>query len=89
MRFEGSFLNVQSDDRLEYGICCGGCDPEQGDDARGMLHGVAFATIARTRMNDVPICNARLQVEAIGFPRRPVGHWAKVSRRRAFLGLRR
>jgi [NiFe] hydrogenase assembly HybE family chaperone len=36
----------------------------------------AFATIARTRMNDVPICNPNLQVEAVGFQRRPDGHWA-------------
>jgi len=36
----------------------------------------AFETIARTRMHDVPICNALLQVEAVGFQRRPDGHWA-------------
>jgi [NiFe] hydrogenase assembly HybE family chaperone len=36
----------------------------------------AFDTIARTRMHDVPICNARLQVEAVGFQQRPDGHWA-------------
>ena len=36
----------------------------------------AFAVIARTRMHDVPICNACLQVEAVGFQRRPDGHWA-------------
>ncbi|NTV68829.1 MAG: [NiFe]-hydrogenase assembly chaperone HybE [Azonexaceae bacterium] len=36
----------------------------------------AFDTIARTRMHDVPICNRKLQVEALGFQRRPDGHWA-------------
>ncbi len=36
----------------------------------------AFASIARTRMHDVPICNACLQVEALGFQQRPDGHWA-------------
>lgn len=36
----------------------------------------AFDTISRTRMYDVPICNARLQVEALGFQQRPDGHWA-------------
>jgi [NiFe] hydrogenase assembly HybE family chaperone len=35
----------------------------------------AFDIIARTRMNDVPICNSQLNVEAIGFQRRPDGHW--------------
>lgn len=37
-----------------------------------------FAEIARTRMADVPICNAALQVEALGFRRLPAGHWAGV-----------
>ena len=37
-----------------------------------------FADIARTRMADVPICNASLQVEAIGFQRTAEGHWAGV-----------
>ena len=37
-----------------------------------------FAEIARTRMADVPICNAALQVEAVGFRRLPQGHWAGV-----------
>ena len=36
----------------------------------------AFDIIARTRMHDVPICNSQLHVEAIGFQRRPDGHWA-------------
>lgn len=35
----------------------------------------AFAAIARTRMCDVPICNARLQVEAVAFQQRQDGHW--------------
>jgi len=35
-----------------------------------------FSEIARTRMADVPICNAALRVEAIGFRRCPEGHWA-------------
>jgi [NiFe] hydrogenase assembly HybE family chaperone len=35
-----------------------------------------FAEIARTRMADVPICNAALQVEAVGFRRTAEGHWA-------------
>ena len=39
---------------------------------------MVFAEIARTRMADVPICNAALQVEAIGFRRLPAGHWAGV-----------
>lgn len=37
-----------------------------------------FSAIARTRMADVPICNARLEVEAIGFRQRPDDHWAGV-----------
>ncbi len=36
----------------------------------------AFSLIARTRMHDVPICNAQLQVEAVGFRLMPEGHWA-------------
>lgn len=38
--------------------------------------GAAFDLIARTRMHDVPICNRRLQVEALGFQRTAAGHWA-------------
>lgn len=37
-----------------------------------------FEVIARTRMQDVPICNPQLQVEALGFQRTPAGHWAGV-----------
>ena len=37
-----------------------------------------FAEIHRTRMADVPICNPRLQVEAVGFKRTGDGHWAGV-----------
>lgn len=37
-----------------------------------------FLDIARTRMHDVPICNAALSVEAVGFQRTPQGHWAGV-----------
>ena len=37
-----------------------------------------FADIAATRMADVPICNAALRVEAIGFRRMADGHWAGV-----------
>jgi [NiFe] hydrogenase assembly HybE family chaperone len=35
----------------------------------------AFDLIARTRMHDLPICNSRLQVEALGFQRTAAGHW--------------
>jgi len=35
-----------------------------------------FGEIARTRMADVPICNAALQVEAVDFRRTEAGHWA-------------
>jgi [NiFe] hydrogenase assembly HybE family chaperone len=35
-----------------------------------------FTTIARTRMVDVPLCNPRLSVEALGFRRTAAGHWA-------------
>jgi len=35
-----------------------------------------FGEIARTRMADVPICNAVLQVEAVDFRRTAAGHWA-------------
>ena len=35
-----------------------------------------FDAIARTRMHDVPICNPRLQVEAVAFQQTPEGHWA-------------
>lgn len=35
----------------------------------------AFGEIARTRMADVPICNAVLQVEAVDFRRTAAGHW--------------
>lgn len=37
-----------------------------------------FSDIAVTRMADVPICNACLQVEAVGFQRTAAGHWAGV-----------
>lgn len=37
-----------------------------------------FADIAATRMAGLPICNAALHVEAIGFQRRPDGHWAGI-----------
>lgn len=37
-----------------------------------------FAHIARTRMADVPLCNAALRVEAIGFRPGPGGHWVGV-----------
>lgn len=37
-----------------------------------------FRDIAATRMADVPICNTRLQVEAVGFQRTAAGHWAGV-----------
>ena len=37
-----------------------------------------FADIARTRMADLPLCNAALSVEAVGFARTPQGHWAGV-----------
>lgn len=46
-------------------------DPSAGLEA-------AFDLIARTRMHDVPICNHRLQVEALGFQRTAAGHWAGV-----------
>lgn len=35
-----------------------------------------FSEIARTRMAGLPICNARLEVEALGFRRTAAGHWA-------------
>lgn|SRR5574343_293064 len=47
------------------------------DDPSAALTAV-FADIAATRMLDVPICNAALQVEAVGFQRTPEGHWAGV-----------
>lgn len=37
-----------------------------------------FTNVAQTRMHDVPICNAALRVEAIGFQRTQHGHWAGV-----------
>ena len=37
-----------------------------------------FSAIAATRMADVPICNACLQVEAVGFQRTAAGYWAGV-----------
>lgn len=37
-----------------------------------------FGEVARTRMADLPICNASLKVEAIGFQRTAEGHWAGV-----------
>jgi rubredoxin len=36
MRFEGSVLNVQPEDRLECGICWWVYDPASGDDVRGI-----------------------------------------------------
>lgn len=35
----------------------------------------AFRAIATGPMADVPICNAALTVEAVGFRRGPAGHW--------------
>ncbi|UCV11485.1 [NiFe]-hydrogenase assembly chaperone HybE [Dechloromonas denitrificans] len=35
-----------------------------------------FSEIARTRMAGLPICNARLEVEALGFRQTASGHWA-------------
>ena len=46
------------------------------DPSAGLVE--VFGDIARTRMADVPICNAQLQVEAIGFQLTPAGHWAGV-----------
>lgn len=47
------------------------------DDPTAALESV-FATIAATRMADVPLCNPALRVEAVGFRRRADGHWAGV-----------
>lgn len=47
------------------------------DDPSPVLVAV-FSQIAATRMADVPICNANLQVEAVGFQRTAAGHWAGV-----------
>ena len=49
MRFEGSFLDVKPDDRLECGICWWVYDPALGDDVRGILPGVAFADLPDDR----------------------------------------
>lgn len=46
------------------------------DPSAGLVE--VFTDIARTRMADVPICNANLQVEAVGFQLIPEGHWAGV-----------
>jgi rubredoxin len=45
MRFEGSFLDVKPDDRLECGICWWVYDPAVGDDVRGIGPGLAFADL--------------------------------------------
>lgn len=45
MRFEGSFLNVQPQDRLECGICWWVYDPDLGDDVRGIAPGTSFAQL--------------------------------------------
>lgn len=44
MRFEGSFLAVKPEDRLECGICWWVYDPEQGD-VRGIAPGTPFANL--------------------------------------------
>lgn len=45
MRFEGSFLDVKPDDRLECGICWWVYDPAIGDDVRAIPRGTAFADL--------------------------------------------
>lgn len=45
MRFEGSFLDVKPEDRLECGICWWVYDPAIGDDVRGIQPGTAFADL--------------------------------------------
>lgn len=45
MRFEGSFLDVQPDDRLECGICWWVYDPAVGDDVRAILPGTPFSAL--------------------------------------------
>ena len=42
------------------------------DPSAGLVE--VFTDIARTRMADVPICNANLQVEAVGFQLISEGH---------------
>lgn len=45
MRFEGSFLDVAPQDRLECGICWWVYDPAVGDDSRGILPGTPFTEL--------------------------------------------
>jgi rubredoxin len=45
MRFEGSFLDVGPQDRLECGICWWVYDPAVGDDSRGIAPGTPFAEL--------------------------------------------
>ncbi|MDD2662626.1 MAG: rubredoxin [Dechloromonas sp.] len=45
MRFEGSFLDVQPDDRLECGICWWVYDPAVGDETRNVPPGTPFAAL--------------------------------------------
>ena len=45
MRFEGSFLNVQPQDRLECGICWWVYDPATGDETRRIPPGTPFAEL--------------------------------------------
>lgn len=45
MRFEGSFLDVKPEDRLECGICWWVYDPALGDDSRAIPPGTAFADL--------------------------------------------
>ncbi len=45
MRFEGSFLDIKPDGRLECGICWWVYDPAAGDDVRAVPPGVAFADL--------------------------------------------
>lgn len=45
MRFEGSFLDVKPDDRLECGICWWVYDPALGDETRGVPPGTPFSAL--------------------------------------------
>lgn len=45
MRFEGSFLDVGPQDRLECGICWWVYDPALGDDSRGIAPGTPFIAL--------------------------------------------
>jgi rubredoxin len=45
MRFEGSFLDVRPEDRLECGICWWVYDPALGDDTRNVPPGTPFAAL--------------------------------------------